>query len=79
MNPALDEEEWEEEIDERKDDSDDLLFCPTCRKPVHEDTQKCPHCGDWITPAERPGSGKRLLFVLAVVLMIGLMLIVTVL
>ena len=40
-------EEW---IDDEGDDEDDLLLCPSCRASVHEDTQQCPHCGDWITP-----------------------------
>lgn len=43
----------EYEDDEWIDDDDDAsecLVCPTCRAEVHEDTQQCPHCGDWITP-----------------------------
>lgn len=39
-------EEW---VDDEEDD-DDLLLCPNCREDVHEDTQQCPHCGDWIIP-----------------------------
>lgn len=41
-------EEWVD--DEDNDDVDDILLCPNCREDVHEDTQQCPHCGDWITP-----------------------------
>ena len=55
------------------DDDDDLpeMFCPACRGAVTEDTQQCPHCGDWIVPVNRPsGRLKRWMFVLAVVLMI---------
>jgi hypothetical protein len=40
-----------------------------------EDTQKCPHCGDGITPTDPKASGgRRWVFVAAVVLMVVLML-----
>ncbi len=61
-------------------DSDDELLvadmaCPECRRPVTIDTQKCPHCGDWITPVY-PNSEKRRrwLFYLAIALMLLAML-----
>jgi predicted nucleic acid-binding Zn ribbon protein len=51
-------------------DSDDLaeMFCPKCRASVTEDTQKCPHCGDWITPVERSSTGPRRIVYVAIVL-----------
>jgi len=55
---------------EDEDDSDDLLSCPNCRAAVHEDTQQCPRCGDWITPIDSRGSWKRWVWVAAVVLLI---------
>jgi len=38
--------------DDLYDDEQDeaTLLCPTCGADVHEDTQQCPYCGDWITP-----------------------------
>ena len=48
-----------------------MMACPNCRKAVVEDAQKCPHCGDWITPVE-PRSGKRVVTVLAILIMLGL-------
>lgn len=59
-------EEWVE------DDAsgDDLLECPNCGAPVHEDTQQCPHCRDWITPVDRGDRGKRLIWIIAAVLLI---------
>jgi len=50
-------EEWVDE--EEDDDFDELLLCPNCRKDVHEDTQQCPYCGDWITPVYS-GEAKKL-------------------
>ena len=62
-------EEWIE--DDGADDSDaELLTCPSCTRAVHEDTQQCPHCGDWITPVYVQSKGRRLLWFIAVVFMI---------
>ncbi len=62
-------EEWVEEAE--GDSDDDLMQCPSCRAAVHEDTQQCPHCGDWITPVY-PSAGVRpmwwILLVVALVL-----------
>ncbi len=47
------------------------MVCPCCKATVTEDTQKCPHCGDWITP-EHPSkhSRRRWLFIAVVLLML---------
>ncbi|MFH1418199.1 MAG: zinc ribbon domain-containing protein [Planctomycetota bacterium] len=54
-------------------DSADLgeMVCPSCGANVTEDTQKCPHCGDWITP-EYPSrhNWRRWVFVAVVLLML---------
>ena len=60
-------EEW---VNDEDDSGDDLLACPACRQPVHEDTQQCPHCGDWITPVDTRGLWRRAAWVVAVVLVI---------
>ena len=37
--------------DDLGDDSEsEALPCPSCHQLVYEDTEQCPHCGDWITP-----------------------------
>jgi RNA polymerase subunit RPABC4/transcription elongation factor Spt4 len=66
-NDAAD-EEW---VDEGEDPADDdLLSCPSCRRSVHEDTQQCPHCGDWITPVDLSGRSKRWIWAVAVIVVI---------
>ncbi|HVP10447.1 MAG TPA: hypothetical protein VMV94_04570 [Phycisphaerae bacterium] len=54
------------------DEEDEALgemICPSCRGIVTEDTQKCPHCGDWITPEHASRHGwRRWVFVAAVLL-----------
>ena len=61
-------EEWVE--DEAEDSDADLLSCPSCRRSVHEDTQQCPHCGDWITPTDLSGRAQRWVWVAVVILLI---------
>ena len=65
---------WDDDADEEwvEDDAsgDDLLVCPSCRKEVHEDTQQCPHCGDWIMPVDLSGRAKRWIWVAAAILVI---------
>ena len=60
-------EEW---VDDEDDSEDDLLVCPSCGKPVHEETQQCPYCGDWIIPAYPGAHWKRAVFVIVAVLLI---------
>ncbi len=60
-------EEW---VDEEEDSEGDLLACPSCKAAVHEDTQQCPRCGDWITPVFLGQRSKRLIWLVAAVLLI---------
>ena len=61
-------EEWVEDEAEASDAG--LLSCPSCRREVHEDTQQCPHCGDWITPIDPSGLTKRWIWAAVVILLI---------
>lgn len=71
-------EDWDTDKDlpqaaDLHDEDDDLpeMTCPSCRGPVTEDTQKCPHCGDWIIPEEQSRRGwPRWLFVAIVLVML---------
>jgi len=63
-------EDW---VEDDASDDDDVLLCPSCRKDVHEDTQQCPHCGDWITPVYPQSRWKRLVWVIVVVMMVLLL------
>lgn len=61
-----DDDEWVE------DDAEEevLLNCPSCKREVHEDAQQCPYCGDWINPVDLSDRPRRLIWVVAVVLLI---------
>lgn len=69
-----DEEEWLEE----DDSGDDLLQCPACKQAVHEDTQQCPHCGDWITPVYPANRWAGSLWLVAAILVIAALILMTV-
>ncbi len=61
-------EEWVDDEDE--DGVDDILLCPNCREDVHEDTQQCPHCGDWITPVYPSEAAKQWIWKVVVLLIL---------
>jgi hypothetical protein len=67
----LNDEEW---VDDESGDGDDpgdcLLACPSCGRAVHEDTQQCPYCGDWITPVDPRGAWKRRVWIVAAILLV---------
>ena len=35
-------------------DEPDLDVCPHCRKLISEEAARCPHCGEYINPADAP-------------------------
>jgi len=71
-------DENDEEWIEDDGDGDELLVCPSCRGEVHEDTQQCPHCGEWIIPAYLREHRRLAIWGIAVVLLILAMILFTV-
>jgi hypothetical protein len=65
---ADDDSPRKEDVDDEEDESLGDAICPSCREVVTEDTQKCPHCGDWITPEHPASHGWRRWFFVVVVL-----------
>ncbi|MDB5328816.1 MAG: hypothetical protein JWM57_4385 [Phycisphaerales bacterium] len=37
------------------DDQDLLTPCPHCKQMMYEDTERCPHCGDYVSPDRSGG------------------------
>jgi len=60
-------EEW---IEDEGDPDDDVLVCPSCRQAVHEETQQCPYCGDWIIPEYPEKRPWRLIWLIVVILLV---------
>jgi hypothetical protein len=54
----VDEDDWDE--DEYDDGEEEpTVPCPHCRREIHEESQRCPYCGNYISdeytaPARKP-------------------------
>jgi hypothetical protein len=47
----IDDDEYPEEVDEN---SDETVPCLYCREPVYEDSERCPHCGKYLSREDAP-------------------------
>jgi hypothetical protein len=67
-----DDEEYIPEEDEEyvPDDPDDeaTIPCPYCREPIHDESERCPHCGDYLSEEDAPPSRKPWWIVLGAIL-----------
>ena len=52
----------------------DTITCPSCGARIYEETQQCPHCGDWVVP--RVTMGRRRPVFLAIVLLMVLLILI---
>jgi hypothetical protein len=55
------EEDWDTEAE---DDESIVVRCPSCRRDVYEDAERCPHCGDYIVHSTRAWDGRPLWWVI---------------
>ena len=37
---------------------DDTIPCPYCKREIHEDSQRCPHCEQYISAEDAPPAAK---------------------
>lgn len=66
-------DQFDDDLEEWIEDDgveDDVLACPSCHQAVHEDTQQCPHCGDWIVPIDPRDKSRRSIWLVVVVLLV---------
>jgi len=56
-------------------DESETLPCPVCGEEIFEDAERCPYCGQYVTPrlGGHSGWGKWLLFGLAILLISGVL------
>ncbi len=47
-----------EGFDSSEDDDDDTVPCPYCHRPIHEDSQRCPSCENYISEEDAPSKTK---------------------
>ena len=62
-NSPADEDDWTEgfepDDDDVPDDDDDATIpCPYCHRPIHEESERCPHCGEYISAEDAPRAPK---------------------
>jgi len=55
----VDEDEWDDDEDDGGEDEDATIPCPHCGRPIYEDSERCPYCGDYVSdhdaaPARKP-------------------------
>lgn len=63
----LDEAEWP---DPPEDDSDELEQCPSCRKEIYADAERCPYCGCYISADDVQRPSRPWWIVLAAVILL---------
>ena len=49
---------WNEDDNNGGGDEDDTVPCPSCGRPVYEDSPRCPHCGNYISEEDAPPARK---------------------
>jgi len=54
----MDEDAWNDDEDQEEGDEDTTIPCPYCRHPIYEDSQRCPHCGNYISEEDAPAARK---------------------
>lgn len=63
-----------DDYDVEDDDEEPTVPCPYCRREVHEDAQRCPHCERYISREDAPPSRKPLWIIATAILCLYLML-----
>jgi hypothetical protein len=60
-----DKDDWDDEDDVEETDLDDeTVPCPYCRRPVHEEAERCPHCETYISHEDAPPARRPWWFIL---------------
>jgi hypothetical protein len=75
--PHYDDDSWDDSWDDGYDDDMDdddayndddepTVACPHCRAEIHEDSQRCPVCGEYISTEDAPYQPKPVWIVIGV-------------
>jgi uncharacterized protein (DUF983 family) len=67
-NRSLDDWEYPEPDDDEDEDVAETVPCPECGKPVYEEAEQCPYCGEYITHSTSPLAGRSPLYIAVIVL-----------
>lgn len=58
---------YEDDWDNDEGEEPTITF-PYCKRPIHEESQRCPHCGNYITEEEAPPARKPWWIIIGVLL-----------
>lgn len=56
----------DEEDHEDDEEMEPTIPCPYCRREIHEDSQQCPHCGNYLSQEDAPLTRKPWWLILGV-------------
>jgi uncharacterized paraquat-inducible protein A len=60
---------WDEdEEDVGEDDEETTIPCPYCKRSIHEESPRCPHCGNYISQEDTAQTRKPWWIIVGVVL-----------
>jgi hypothetical protein len=51
-------EEAESAWEDFDDEDDGTMPCPYCRRPIHEEAERCPHCERYLSDEDAPTARK---------------------
>ncbi len=60
------EESWAEQAGD--DDADYTIPCPRCKRPIHEDAERCPYCERYISVEDAPQPRKPWWIIIGVII-----------
>jgi uncharacterized paraquat-inducible protein A len=61
----------DEGFDGDDEDDDETVPCPHCRRPVYEDAERCPQCGNYLSREDAPHEAKPTWIVVTVIVVLA--------
>ncbi len=52
-------------------DDDDTVPCPYCKRPIYEDSERCSHCGNYLSDEDAPPTRPALWILIGAVAALG--------
>ena len=64
----MDNDDWD---DDDADDEEPTIPCPYCKREIHEESQRCPHCGSYISEEDAAPAIKPWWIIIGVLLVLA--------
>jgi len=65
-------DEYENDVDYGDDSDEATVPCPHCKREVHEDCQRCPHCDEFISSEDAPRPLAPWWIVIGILIVLGM-------